>query len=323
MGTRSERAALVVGILVGLAAACGPVDSTGGADGGGTPSSGGGTGAEGGGTALAAGGQGGSGGGAEEQGGGTAAPGGGTTSSGGGLVDAGHSDAGVTDAGHHDAGSPPSDAGAPDAGCGPYASYSIYNCSGDGNARLKCAGNQLSTQSCANGCLREPTGTEDVCMGTTTSFSCTGSYGTTKARNGDYFITAFGCWKDASGVAHGDPGDNCIPSCLSTLKTLGLCPAGDTGKACEERLTWYTADAARFGCGNRVRIENPKTGKKVVAVVIDLGPACFVENGVNKAVLDTSGRIDRLLFGADQGAVDKALVHVVEVDRSTPLGPVP
>lgn len=313
MGTRSERLALAVGVILGLAAACGPVDSMQGSDGGGGPASGGGNGAEGGGASSTAGGQGGSAGGADGQGGGTTAPGGGSASSGGGLVDAGH----------HDAGAPPSDAGTPDAGCGSYASYSLYNCSPDGNARLKCAGNQLSTQSCAHGCLREPTGTEDVCMGTTTSFSCTGSYGTAKARNGDYFITAFGCWKDVSGVAHGDPGDNCIPSCLSTLKTMGLCPAGDTGKACEERLTWYTADAARFGCGNRVRIENPKTGKKVVAVVIDLGPACFVENGVGKAVLDTSGRIDRLLFGADQGAVDKSLVHVVEVDRSTPLGPVP
>jgi hypothetical protein len=29
------------------------------------------------------------------------------------------------------------------------------------------------------------------------------------------------------------------------------------------------------------------------------------------------------LFGGAQGASDMALVHVVEVDESTPLGPVP
>jgi hypothetical protein len=29
------------------------------------------------------------------------------------------------------------------------------------------------------------------------------------------------------------------------------------------------------------------------------------------------------LFGSDQGSTDRSLVHVVEVDSSTPLGPVP
>jgi len=158
-------------------------------------------------------------------------------------------------------------------------------------------------------------------MGTTTTWSCPGSYGTKKAENGDYYLTAFGCWVDAAGTAHGDSGDNCIPSCLAQAKAAGLCNTGDTGKQCEQRVTWYTADAARFGCLARVRITNPANGKSVVAVALDYGPSCSrVEDTVSKAVLDASGRVDRALFGADQGVSDRSLVHVVEVDPSTPLG---
>ena len=160
-------------------------------------------------------------------------------------------------------------------------------------------------------------------MGTTATLDCTGSYGKTKAVNGDYYITAFGCWLDANGTPHTDPADNCIPTCLAQAKAAGLCDANGTGKDCEEKITWYTADAARFGCLARLRVTDPKSGKSVIALALDYGPSCTVENGVSKAVLDTSGRIDRYLFGADQGATDKTLVHVVEVDASYPLGPVP
>jgi len=72
-----------------------------------------------------------------------------------------------------------------------------------------------------------------------------------------------------------------------------------------------------------LRITNPTNGKSVVGVVLDYGPGCSVERSVSKAVLDTSGRIDRELFGSDQGASDRSLVHVIEVDPSTPLGPTP
>lgn len=155
-------------------------------------------------------------------------------------------------------------------------------------------------------------------------WSCTGSYGTTKASDGDYFVTAFGCWKDAAGVAHGDSGDNCIPTCLAQAKSAGLCLPGDTGKQCEERVTWFTADAARFGCLARLKVTNPANGKSVIAVALDFGPSCSaVESKVKKAVLDASGRVDRQLFGSDQGVLDRSLVHVTEVPASTPLGPTP
>jgi hypothetical protein len=214
--------------------------------------------------------------------------------------------------------------GASTQGCGEFAGDTRFTCSKDGNARGKCPGDaSLTREACARGCLKEPPAQDDVCMGTTTSFSCTGSYGTTKADNGDYYITAFGCWVDAANVVHTDPADNCIPSCLDKARQSGLCLPGDTGPQCEERVTWYTADGARFGCLARLRVTNPANGKAVIAVALDYGPGCPGENGVSHAVLDASGRIDRYLFGADQGATDRALVHVVEVDSATPLGPVP
>lgn len=155
-------------------------------------------------------------------------------------------------------------------------------------------------------------------------WSCTGSYGTTKASDGDYYITAFGCWKDAAGVAHGDSGDNCIPTCFAQAKSAGVCLPGETGKQCEERVTWFTADAARFGCLAKLRVTNPANGKSVIAIALDFGPSCTaVEDKVKKGVLDASGRVDRELFGSDQGFQDKSLVHVTEVPASTPLGPTP
>jgi len=155
-------------------------------------------------------------------------------------------------------------------------------------------------------------------------WSCTGAYGTTKASDGDYYVTAFGCWKDAAGVAHGDSGDNCIPSCFAQAKAAGVCLAGETGKQCEERVTWFTADAARFGCLAKLKVTNPANGKSVIAIALDFGPSCTaVEDKVQKGVLDASGRVDRQLFGSDQGFQDRSLVHVTEVPASTPLGPTP
>jgi hypothetical protein len=154
-----------------------------------------------------------------------------------------------------------------------------------------------------------------------TAFSCTGTWGTAQPSDKKYFITAFGCWVDAAGVRHGDSGDNCLPGCLSQLRSQGLCSSSLTGKQCEEKLTWFTADAGRFGCGTKVKITNPATGKSAVAVAIDYGPACWVERSVKMPLLDASGRVNRYLFGEDKGASDKAAVTVEVVSSSTPLGP--
>lgn len=236
-------------------------------------------------------------------------------------TDAGVDGAGLPDAGVDDAGIP--DAGAEDAGVPCGSASASWTCTADGARRERCAMSALESESCSRGCLRPPPGTEAQCLGTSYTVNCPGSYGTEKSTAGDYYVTAFGCWVDAQGTIHTDPGDNCIPSCLSQAKAAGLCDAADTGPQCEERLTWFTADGARFGCLARLRITNPANGKSVVAVALDYGPACSLERSVSFPILDASGRVDRYLFGSDQGAVDRALVHVVEVDTTTPLGPVP
>jgi len=46
------------------------------------------------------------------------------------------------------------------------------------------------------------------------------------------------CIRKDSGGVHTDPGDNCIPSCLSKAQASGLC-AGLTGPTCEETVNWY------------------------------------------------------------------------------------
>lgn len=238
-----------------------------------------------------------------------------------GSHDAG-ADAGAVDSGSADAGTT-TDAG---AGCGAYANDLVFTCSADGTARAKCVGGTtLDQEACARGCLREPGGTDSVCLGAPDSdtLDCSGSYGTTPATDGDYYLTSFGCWVDPQNGVHTDPGDNCIPSCLSQAIAAGLCHSTDDGPSCEERIDWYTADGARFGCLARLRVTNVATGHSVIAVALDFGPACSVEQSGGEEVLDGSGRVDLELFGGDEGVSDQALVHVVQVDSSTPLGPVP
>jgi hypothetical protein len=238
-----------------------------------------------------------------------------------------HDAAGNKDAAAGDSGSPPPDsamtADTQPAGCGEFTGDTNYTCSMDGNSRGECIGGSPMIEQCARGCLREPAGQDSICLGTTDNWSCNGSYGTDRALDGDYYLTSFGCWVDPSNTIHTDPGDNCIPSCLNQAIAAGVCNASDDGPTCEERLNWFTADGARFGCLQRMRVTNPATGHSVIAIALDFGPACSVEATVSKAVFDASGRVNLELFGGDRGVSDMALVHVVEVDNSTPLGPVP
>jgi hypothetical protein len=203
--------------------------------------------------------------------------------------------------------------------CGNYKE-GVYSCAPDGNSRGTCTSGAATLEACSNGCLIKDSA-DDVCMGTTTSWSCDGTWGTKKAENGDYYITAFGCYKDANGTMHQDPGDNCIPACLSQAKSSGLC-ANMTGPTCEATVNWYAADAGRFGCLARLRVTNPANGKAVVVVALDYGPNCSIEKQASHAALDLSYPANDYLFGSEQGIVDKSKVHVVEVDASTPLGPV-
>ncbi|MFO0611220.1 MAG: D-alanyl-D-alanine carboxypeptidase family protein [Polyangiaceae bacterium] len=195
-----------------------------------------------------------------------------------------------------------------------------FQCSADGTSRGICDDADGTVEACTNGCLRVDGGA-DVCMGTSGSgWSCSGTTGKTKLTTGNYYATNFGCWTDASGVNHSDPGDNCIPQCLSKLQANGDC-AGLSGPECERHINWYVADQDRFGCGAHLRVTNPANGKSAIVEVIDGGPACWVENDAGNGIVDLSTRVAMHLFGSEVGWSDKAKIHVVEVDRSIPLGP--
>ena len=148
---------------------------------------------------------------------------------------------------------------------------------------------------------------------------CSGSFSHTPSSDGTYYATDFGCYKDSSGHAHQDPGDNCIPSCLAKAQA-SVC-ANMSGPACEESLSWYSADAARFGCMAHVKVTSMSSGKSVVVVALDNGPACSVENSANHAVIDLSFPAVQYLFGGEVGWSDHATVLAEVVDASTPLGP--
>ena len=151
------------------------------------------------------------------------------------------------------------------------------------------------------------------------SWSCSGSFNTQKAADCEYYATAFGCWKDSNGVNHGDPGDNCIPACLNQAKQ-SIC-AGLSGPACERKVSWFAAGKGRWGCMQRLKVTNPENGKAAVIVVLDAGPACWVESKIDAPVADLSYPTAYYLFGHAPGTGDGERVIVEEVDASTPLGP--
>jgi hypothetical protein len=207
----------------------------------------------------------------------------------------------------------------PPQGCGPYTGSAAYKCAPDGAGRGKCVNGSAVVEPCANGCLIKD-GADDVCMGSTSTWSCSGSYGTSKMEDGNYYATSFGCWVDGNGDPQSDPGDNCVPACLAQAQSSGLC-AGETGPECERAVKWFAADAGRFGCLARLRVTNPVNGKSLVVTALDKGPACWVEDQVDDGVLDLSYPATNYLFGDQVGVVEKKAVHVVEVDPTTPLGP--
>lgn len=198
-------------------------------------------------------------------------------------------------------------------------SASEQSCAPDGSGRGICQGGSIDFEACSEGCLLQ-TG-NDVCMGTTSTWSCNGTTGKTKMQNGDYVATAFGCSIGENGEQLNDAGDNCIPACLSALKSSGTCASGMSGPECERAITWFVADRDRFGCGAKVRVTNEANGKSAVLMVIDAGPACWVENEVDTGVLDMSYRASDYLFNESVGFGDGKKVHVVEVSADTPLGP--
>jgi hypothetical protein len=152
-------------------------------------------------------------------------------------------------------------------------------------------------------------------------WSCSGTVGRIANPARVYYTTSFGCWTDSSGGEHGDPGDNCIPYCSGRAGYDELC-GGLSGRDCELSVNWYAANSDRFGCMTRLKLTNPDNGLAAVVVVLDRGPACFVERRVSHWVLDVSVPTSQYLFGGQTSATERADVVVEVVDGDTPLGPV-
>ncbi len=164
---------------------------------------------------------------------------------------------------------------------------------------------------------------EAASAGPVGSWSCSGAVGKTRPADGLYWLTTFGASNATSGTTCDDAEDNCIGSCTGSAIQARLCPASQATvpAVCERSIKWFVADQARFGCGARVAVKNPKNGKTVVAYVLDDGPSCFVERRVSAAVLDASPAVNAYLTGSSQHAPGEARVEVTLVSSTTPLGP--
>ncbi len=83
----------------------------------------------------------------------------------------------------------------------------------------------------------------------------------------------------------------------------------------------YMAGSWRFGCGARVRVTNPNSGRWCVTEVADVGPNICVERAARKAIVDVSPVVTRELFNrTGVGWSDRVLVRAEMVPRSTQLG---
>lgn len=83
----------------------------------------------------------------------------------------------------------------------------------------------------------------------------------------------------------------------------------------------YIADSWRFGCGSRVKMTNPRTGRWCVVQVADVGPNICVERAAGRPIIDASPAITRELFGiGSAGWSDRVSVRAERVPSSTAMG---
>jgi hypothetical protein len=123
---------------------------------------------------------------------------------------------------------------------------------------------------------------------------CNGKAASSIPDDGEYDLTSFG-----------GPTESGIMSC------------GDYTK---DGTWYYAASRQRYGCGSHIQIS--ANGKCVVAQTDDYGPDVCVENAAGKPIIDASPLVSKYLFDTDSaGWSDHLAITVVEVDKSTPLGP--
>lgn len=151
--------------------------------------------------------------------------------------------------------------------------------------------------------------------------TCTGLYATVRTSDNTYGASSMGCWTDENGDPKESANADCVPGCLAEVRSAGLCTALETGKVCEQQVTWFVSGAGRYACLSRVRVKNPATGSAVVAVVLDYGPNCSVERRSPQPLFGVSGRVAFQLFGSETVDPATSRVEVSEVPSTTSLGP--
>ena len=137
--------------------------------------------------------------------------------------------------------------------------------------------------------------------------SCPGIASTQLSPDGNYKATAFGCVEGWT-----DPNDNCIPA-----KQPPEC-SGMSGPDCERKLNWYAANVDVFGVNKKVLVTRPDTGKSVVVMTIDIGPACSRELAQGP-LIDLSYSAATYLGNGGGGNYETVSAKAVADD--TPLGP--
>jgi len=191
--------------------------------------------------------------------------------------------------------------------------------------RARCLGVLVLVSLVTAGCIvsteQDPVVSQEQ-DATETYWTCTGTTGKHVPADGHFYATCFGCWIDEHGNHRGDPSDNCIPWCQGgdPAGYAEVC-AGLSGPACERQIHWYAAGADRYGCFTRIRATNPHNGKSVVLLVIDKGPACWIEDQVDHWVADISYPASYYLFGEPKNAPERADLIIQVVSDTTPLGP--
>jgi len=170
----------------------------------------------------------------------------------------------------------------------------------------------------AVGCSSDPNDSSNAAVG---GFpGCEGLYNSQPSPTGQYVATDFGC---SSSPYFTDPSDACgSAACIQSAYDEGVCSSSQSHASCQRAVNWYSIGGARYGCGARLQVTNPKNEKSVVVMVLDNGPSCTVENKAGFWVLDVSYPTIMYLFGSQEGYSDHALVDAEVVDSSTPLGPV-
>ena len=68
------------------------------------------------------------------------------------------------------------------------------------------------------------------------------------------------------------------------------------GYSCSSQ-PWYSASSQRYGCGVHLQVVSNTTGKCVVVVTADAGPASWVESDAGIPILDAGPQVGQYLFG--------------------------